>query len=315
MEDMGLPLPSPFNYHLDSGYFSGVAYGNFETGQDTSSVIKRTHHPEREKIEIQSQEQSEELGREISATGKVTLCTYSMPSDPQCYDGESSNPSKRKQTRSASISSDSHFEATKLSNPVCQKEKDSTSIEDTSVSIPRRTTRTWSLEVLPPKERRMSTWKPAQEVLGDEPDHSPTDRKGKAKYDERNADNPPERTQLPISPGELLTPEEREFIKSSEMNGERSLHKELLDFDEFARLRMYNYYVSRLDSARIICDGTQEMADSFAQMPEDLSLLKTMTRHHSSRRWWSILINNLACEECVALLRHKKEKPKVKSLQ
>jgi hypothetical protein len=37
MEDMGLPLPSPFNYHLDNGDFSGVAYGNFKTGEDTNS--------------------------------------------------------------------------------------------------------------------------------------------------------------------------------------------------------------------------------------------------------------------------------------
>lgn len=44
MTEMNLPLPYAFNYHFDNGVFRGLAFANFTTAEETSTVIEAMNH-------------------------------------------------------------------------------------------------------------------------------------------------------------------------------------------------------------------------------------------------------------------------------
>jgi RNA recognition motif-containing protein len=44
MTEMNLPLPYAFNYHFDNGVFRGLAFANFTTPEETSTVIDAMNH-------------------------------------------------------------------------------------------------------------------------------------------------------------------------------------------------------------------------------------------------------------------------------
>lgn len=44
MTQMNLPLPYAFNYHFDNGVFRGLAFANFTSAEETSTVIENLNH-------------------------------------------------------------------------------------------------------------------------------------------------------------------------------------------------------------------------------------------------------------------------------
>src|ERR1700761_6381927 len=44
MTQMNLPLPYAFNYHFDNGVFRGLAFANFTSAEETSTVIDNLNH-------------------------------------------------------------------------------------------------------------------------------------------------------------------------------------------------------------------------------------------------------------------------------
>ncbi len=87
---------------------------------------------------------------------------------------------------------------------------------------------------------------------------------------------------------------------------------ETLDPNKTSRARLYHYFFSRLDKLRVLCDKGLRMTDFPAACEEDFALLKTLIKTYGDQRWWAIKANDLACPECVLLLKAKREDPKVR---
>jgi hypothetical protein len=61
------------------------------------------------------------------------------------------------------------------------------------------------------------------------------------------------------------------------------------------RLILYNWYMLRMDHTKIM-----------GGLSQDFDLLRLLAGTHEARRWWTILIDDLACPQCVATLRAKR---------
>jgi RNA recognition motif-containing protein len=98
MTELGLPLPYAFNYHFDNGVFRGLAFANFTTPEETSTVIDVLNHfelqgrklrveykkmlplVERERIEREKRERRGQLEEQHRPVPITSLQNPIMPS-------------------------------------------------------------------------------------------------------------------------------------------------------------------------------------------------------------------------------------------
>jgi hypothetical protein len=73
------------------------------------------------------------------------------------------------------------------------------------------------------------------------------------------------------------------------------------------RLTLYNWYMLRMDNTKILPSIDQ----SVSGLSEDFDLLRLLAGTHEDRRWWTMLIDDLACPQCVATLRAQRADAKV----
>lgn len=82
--------------------------------------------------------------------------------------------------------------------------------------------------------------------------------------------------------------------------------------DEFSGLNvkrslLYNWYMLRMGNIKIMGSTTQSSNGSL----HDFDLLRLMTQTYEDKRWWTILIDDLACPQCVAALWDQRVKSRV----
>ena len=88
--------------------------------------------------------------------------------------------------------------------------------------------------------------------------------------------------------------------------------QEALDLPRVQRARLYEYYICRVQKLRVLCDEAHDMRDLPTLCEEDYALLRTITRTNWNSRWWTIMIDDLICPECVLILRARCADPKSK---
>lgn len=105
-----------------------------------------------------------------------------------------------------------------------------------------------------------------------------------------------------------ITLDEEELLKEI-----KSLRTDnLLDLPKITRARLYHHFIANPDSLKILTDKHGEFKDFPAHCEEDFALLRTLTHTYGDDRWWTIMINDLICPECVLLIRDKRQDSKVR---
>lgn len=67
-------------------------------------------------------------------------------------------------------------------------------------------------------------------------------------------------------------------------------------------LLLYNWFLLRMDNIRILSSQSQ----TFNGRDDDFALLRLLAQSHANRRWWTIDVEDIACEECVEELETKR---------
>jgi hypothetical protein len=109
-----------------------------------------------------------------------------------------------------------------------------------------------------------------------------------------------------------LMPPDEEIYRLRHNEESRTEDWEVLDFCKASRARLYNYYITRVQKLRVLCDQGKVMTDLPVHSEEDYALLRALTRTNGGSRWWTIMIDDLKCPECVSLLKARRKDPKVR---
>lgn len=76
------------------------------------------------------------------------------------------------------------------------------------------------------------------------------------------------------------------------------------------RLLLYNWFLLRMDNIKIL----SSLNDTFNGHGDDFGLLKLLASTHEDRRWWTIMVDDLACPQCVEVLKARRTDAKVRYL-
>ena len=126
------------------------------------------------------------------------------------------------------------------------------------------------------------------------------------------SNEPPPATISSNASNSTVSPPDEEIYRLRQIEDPRGKDWEVLDLNKTSRARLYHYYISRVRKLRVLCDQGKVMTDLPVHSEEDYALLKTLTRTNWSSRWWTIMIDDLKCPECVALLKARRKDPKVR---
>lgn len=69
-----------------------------------------------------------------------------------------------------------------------------------------------------------------------------------------------------------------------------------------SHLLLYNWFLLRMDNIRILSSHNQ----TFNGKDDDFALLRLLAQSNADRRWWTIEVDDIACRECVGLLRARR---------
>jgi hypothetical protein len=109
-----------------------------------------------------------------------------------------------------------------------------------------------------------------------------------------------------------LKPPDEEIYRLRQIEDPRGKDWEVLDLPKTSRAKLYNYHISRVQKLRVLCDQGKVMTDLPVHSEEDYALLKALTRTNWGSRWWTIMVDDLKCPECVSLLKARRRDPKVR---
>jgi hypothetical protein len=109
----------------------------------------------------------------------------------------------------------------------------------------------------------------------------------------------------PQTPGE-------EIYRLRQIEDPRGTDWEVFDLPKTSTARIYQYYICRAWKLKVLCDQGKEMTDLPVHSKEDYGLLRTLTRTNWNSKWWTIMIEDLICPECVSLLKARRKDPKSK---
>jgi hypothetical protein len=109
-----------------------------------------------------------------------------------------------------------------------------------------------------------------------------------------------------------VPPPDEEIYRLRQIEDPRGRDWEVLDLNKTSRARLYQYYISSVWKLRVLCDQGKVMTDLPIHSEEDYALLKMLTRTNWGSRWWTIMIDDLKCPECVTLLKARRKDPKVR---
>ncbi len=73
------------------------------------------------------------------------------------------------------------------------------------------------------------------------------------------------------------------------------------------KLLLYNWFLLRMDNIKIL----SSVSDNLKGKGDDFGLLKLLAGTHEERRWWTILVDDLACPQCVEVLRPRRTDAKL----
>lgn len=73
---------------------------------------------------------------------------------------------------------------------------------------------------------------------------------------------------------------------------------------DIPRLLLYNWFLLRMDNIKILSQNDG--------IGEDFGLLKLLANTHEDRRWWTIMVDDLACPQCVEVLRKRRTNSKAR---
>jgi hypothetical protein len=76
---------------------------------------------------------------------------------------------------------------------------------------------------------------------------------------------------------------------------------------EKQKVFIYNWYMLRFDNIHILQSQKPDENDISARCAEDFNLLQLLAQTYENQRWWTILIDDIACPECVTYLRYERE--------
>lgn len=94
---------------------------------------------------------------------------------------------------------------------------------------------------------------------------------------------------------------------SKERHSSSSDHGRVFPEANIPRLHLYNWFLLRMDNIKILSSNGK-----FSGLSEDFGLLKLLANTHEDRRWWTIMVDDLACPQCVELLRKRKRDSKAR---
>jgi len=105
---------------------------------------------------------------------------------------------------------------------------------------------------------------------------------------------------------------DEEIYRLRQIEDPRRKDWEVLDLPKTSRATLYNYYFSRVRKLRVLCDQGKVKTDLSVHSEEDYALLKVITRTNWGSRWWTVMVDDLKCPECVSLLKARRRDPKVR---
>lgn len=91
---------------------------------------------------------------------------------------------------------------------------------------------------------------------------------------------------------------------SKERQSSSSDHGRVFPETDIPRLLLYNWFLLRMDNIKILSQNDG--------VGEDFGLLKLLANTHENRRWWTIMVDDLACPQCVEVLRRRKAASKAR---
>jgi hypothetical protein len=162
----------------------------------------------------------------------------------------------------------------------------------------------WNLFDIPPELQDISAWKGGNKIMWDRGNRTREVSNSEEEFLEkgpiRNA----------IKKGDtnvrILGSARKTSVNEYGINSQD--YSTTLDRSKSQWAQLHSYFVPHhLQPIKIMCGRAEGPSDFVAETPEDYALLRALT-HSCARRRLSILIDNLACPRCVALLKSRKPK-------
>lgn len=79
---------------------------------------------------------------------------------------------------------------------------------------------------------------------------------------------------------------------------------------DMPRALLINWFLQRIDNIKILSPAS----DTFSGKGDDFELLRLLASTHQDKRWWIIMVDDLACPQCVEMMRARRADKEVRYL-